>query len=64
MKYFKKRKLVFPPKNDESMSGVFGYNCEGLTLDSDIVSSTEMTGAVPAARDEYEDDAVEDYVFN
>ena len=47
MKFFKKRKLVFPPKNDESMSGVFGYNCEGLTLDSDIVSSTEMTGAVP-----------------
>ena len=63
MKYLRKRKLVFPPKNDESMSGVFGYNGEGLTLDSDIVSSTEMTGAVPAAQDEYEDEALEDRYF-
>ena len=45
------------------MAGVFGYDDEGLTIDPDVVSSTEMTGAIPAARDEYDEDALEDYYF-
>ena len=63
MKYFKKRKLSFPARKDGMMTGVFGYGEEGLTIDPDVVSSTEMTGAVPASRDEYEEDALEEYYF-
>ena len=45
-------------------TGVFGYDEDGMTLDSDVVSSTEMTGAVPAARREpYDEDAFEEYYF-
>ena len=60
----KKRKRVFPPRMVDRTTGVFGYDEDGMTLDSDVVSSTEMTGAVPAARREpYDEDAFEAYYF-
>ncbi len=45
-------------------NGIFAPERGDLELDSQIVSSSEMTGAVPAARQEpYEEDAFEEYRF-
>lgn len=45
-------------------NGIFDPERGDLELDSQIVSSSEMTGAVPAARQEpYEEDAFEEYRF-
>ena len=51
-------------KRSKRYNGVFDPESSNITLDPRIVSSTEMTGAVPAAREEpYEEDAMEEYRF-
>lgn len=51
-------------KRSKRYNGVFDPESCNITLDPEIVSSTEMTGAVPAAREEpYSEDAMEEYRF-
>ena len=48
----------------QQYSGIFAPDSGDVELDGEIVSSTEMTGAVPAARKDPDDpDAIEAYVF-
>ena len=53
MKKKKKIEKHFPSKR--SYDGIFDPQREDLELSGSVVSSTEMTGAVPAARSERED---------
>lgn len=49
---------------EKRYNGIFDPEREDLELDAEIVSANEMTGAVPAARQEpYDDDAFEEYYF-
>ena len=60
----KKRKPVFTNGKSKRYNGIFDPDAGSVTLDPDIVSSTEMTGAVPAAREEpYDEDTLEEYYF-
>ena len=61
----KKKKHVLRFPREKRYNGIFDPDSDEVTLDHEIVSSTEMTGAVPAARrDPYEDDAFENYIFD
>lgn len=57
----KKYKPIHKEKKSKRYNGIFNPEHGDIELDSEIVSATEMTGAVPAAREEYEDDAFEEY---
>lgn len=60
----KKCRPVFTHDKSKRYNGIFDPEADSVTLDRDIVSSTEMTGAVPAAREEpYDEDAFEEYYF-
>lgn len=60
----KRYRPIHTQKPKERYNGVFDPEHGDLELDSQIVSSTEMTGAVPAARQEpYEEDAFEEFWF-
>ncbi len=52
MKKIKKVEKHFPSK--KRYDGIFDPKREGLELSSVIVSSTEMTGAIPAEREKTE----------
>ena len=52
MKKIKKVEKHFPSK--KRYDGIFDPKREDLELSSDIVSSTEMTGAIPAEREKTE----------
>lgn len=53
-----------PSRPHRHYSGIFDLSHADLELDPSVVSGTEMTGAVPAAREEpYRDDAFDDYFF-
>lgn len=57
----KKYKPIFKNRKSKRYNGIFDPEHGDVELDPEIVSSTEMTGAVPAAREEYEEDAFEEY---
>lgn len=60
----KKRKPMIHLPREKRYNGIFDPEREDLELDAEIVSANEMTGAVPAARQEpYDDDAFEEYYF-
>ena len=52
MKKIKKVEKHFPSK--KRYDGIFDPKREDLELSTDIVSSTEMTGAIPAEREKTE----------
>ena len=63
MKKYKPLHAV-PLHNDRKSkryNGIFNPESGDLELDPEIVFTTEMTGAVPAAREEYEEDSFEEY---
>ncbi len=60
----KKRKPIFNSNKSKRYNGIFDPEAGDIELDPEIVSSTEMTGAVPAAREDYDEDGIEDYYFN
>lgn len=48
----------------ENYNGIFDPDSGDVELDNELVSGTEMTGAVPAERrDPFEEDAFEEYYF-
>lgn len=57
----KKYKPIHTEKKSKRYNGIFNPERGDLELDSEIVSANEMTGAVPAAREEYEEDSFEKY---
>lgn len=48
-------------RKSKRYNGIFNPESGDLELDPEIVATTEMTGAVPAAREEYEEDSFEEY---
>ena len=60
----KKRRPVFTHDKSKRYNGIFDPEAGSVTLDSDIVSSTEMTGAIPAPREEpYDENDFDEYYF-
>lgn len=60
----KKKKPVFRRLREKRYNGIFDPESGDLELDSVLVSANEMTGAVPAARQEpFEEDAFEEFYF-
>ena len=57
----KKYKPIHTKKKSKRFNGIFDPEHGDIELDPELVSSTEMTGAVPAAREEYEEDSFEEY---
>ncbi len=60
----KKRKPIFDNRRNKRYNGIFNPEVGDIELDPEIVSSTEMTGAVPATPEECDEDDFEDYYFN
>lgn len=60
----KKRKPIFNSNKSKRYNGIFNPEVGDIELDPEIVSSTEMTGAVPASPEESDEDDFEDYYFN
>ena len=55
---------LHPRRLHEKYQGIFDPESGDVELEGTLVSSTEMTGAVPAARQEpYDENAFEEYVF-
>ncbi len=59
----KKRKPIFDNRRSKRYNGIFNPEVGDIELDPEIVSSTEMTGAVPASPDEYDEDGFEEYYY-
>ena len=59
----KKRTQNNPQKKSKRYNGTVNYEHEEMQLDPEIVSTTEMTGVVPAAPETYEEDAFEENYF-
>ena len=60
----KKRGVFRPYYSQKPYSGIFDSTYGDLEMDTSVVSGTEMTGAVPAAREEpYRDDEIDGYYF-
>ena len=60
----KKRKPIFNSNKSKRYNGIFDPEVGDIELDSEIVSSTEMTGAVPASLVDSDEDEIEEYYFN
>ena len=60
----KKRKPIFDNRRSKRYNGIFNPEVGDIELDSEIVSSTEMTGAVPASLVDSDEDEIEEYYFN
>ena len=60
----KKKRPVFGDSPQKHYPGMFDPDAPDVALSEDIVSATEMTGAIPAARQEpADDDRIDDYYF-
>ncbi len=60
----KKRKPIFNSNKSKRYNGIFDPEVGDIELDPEIVSSTEMTGAVPASLVDSDEDEIEEYYFN
>lgn len=58
----KKHRPIHTQRKSKRFNGIFGYPQEEVEIDPTIVSSTEMTGLLPAVRDdEYGEEDFEEY---
>ncbi len=58
----KKRRPIHTHKKTKRFNGIFGYPEEEIEVDPTVVSATEMTGLLPAVReDEFDEDEFEEY---
>lgn len=60
----KKRKPIFNGQKSKRYNGIFNPVPGDVELDPEIVSSTEMTGAIPASPEDCDEDEFEEYYFN
>ena len=60
----KKKRPLFGDSPQKHYPGIFDPEAPDVELNEDIVSATEMTGAIPAARQEPADgDRIDNYYF-
>lgn len=58
----KKHRPIYAQRKSKRFNGIFGYPQEETEIDPSIVSATEMTGLLPAVRDdEYSEEDFEEY---